>query len=543
MLNNFRLLAPLLLLTAGALPGQETMDRSNAEKTIPWKLRALEPGHCAIAEVYWNTVSNKLRRCIAPNVWADVVTADASGNVVVGGTVLPASLPVSVLAYGAIGNGVANDTAGIAAACAAAKAANKGLYLPAGTYLTDPITCMTQAGMTLSGEGWGSILKSRTGATVIEITAASPTDITFRNFAIDGNAGASGHGIYVHDNSIQPWGLSIDNVKISNVGGRCVFMTLDYQTRLTDVSCQSNGGNGIELDNRVADVLTRVYVHGVGAGKAGFVFYSGTPALIACNGLDSVTGANSDWGVFGQTVAEDGVLNISRPVFIGSNIEHFGRYGIRFKQSSMGSFLGTSFNVDQPGVQAIRYESPDDSSYRVGIFDGSSYINCNTGCTYANSVSIHASRLTAPLVFENGTDVPSVYVEDVPYTIPAMQSGWKQAAYGIFSPWWSLAYVTRLQTTRALSDVKVVTFSATPTFDLSLGDTQKMTLTANVTSESFTNKVDGQTVKILLCQDSTGSRTVVWSSTVQGTPKTLISTANACTPFQFYGDGTWLWSY
>jgi hypothetical protein len=51
-------------------------------------------------------------------------------------------------------------------------------------------------------------------------------------------------------------------------------------------------------------------------------------------------------------------------------------------------------------------------------------------------------------------------------------------------------------------------FSATKTFDLDDGNAQEMTLTANVTSLTLDNKVNGGSYLIYLIQDATGGRTI-----------------------------------
>lgn len=67
-----------------------------------------------------------------------------------------------------------------------------------------------------------------------------------------------------------------------------------------------------------------------------------------------------------------------------------------------------------------------------------------------------------------------------------------------------------------VGNATVVTFSATPVFDLSAGNVFLITLTGNVTSSTFTNSpVDATTIKIILRQDATGSRTVVLPPTVR----------------------------
>jgi hypothetical protein len=93
-----------------------------------------------------------------------------------------------------------------------------------------------------------------------------------------------------------------------------------------------------------------------------------------------------------------------------------------------------------------------------------------------------------------------------------------------------------------VSSVNAVTFSATPTFDLSLGDVQTMTLTGNVTTMTISNISAGQTVTFDFVQDASGNRTVAWPSSVHSptTPGTVASKHNLQ---QFYSpDGTNLYA-
>jgi hypothetical protein len=85
--------------------------------------------------------------------------------------------------------------------------------------------------------------------------------------------------------------------------------------------------------------------------------------------------------------------------------------------------------------------------------------------------------------------------------------------------------------------VNTVTFSATPTFDASLGNTQKITLTGNVTSSTLSNATTGQQIDFLICQDGTGSRTFVWPTNVLG-GMTIGSTLSKCSAQSFRYDGT-----
>jgi hypothetical protein len=85
--------------------------------------------------------------------------------------------------------------------------------------------------------------------------------------------------------------------------------------------------------------------------------------------------------------------------------------------------------------------------------------------------------------------------------------------------------------------INPVTFSATPIFDASLGNTQTITLTGNVTSSTLSNSTAGEQINFIICQDGTGGRSFVWPTTVsQGPPVNL--NANACTYYSAIFDGT-----
>ncbi len=87
------------------------------------------------------------------------------------------------------------------------------------------------------------------------------------------------------------------------------------------------------------------------------------------------------------------------------------------------------------------------------------------------------------------------------------------------------------------SQLVVVNFSATPTFDASAGNTLMITLAGNVTSSTLANAKPGEALKFVICQDSTGNRTFSWPANVKG-GMTIGSTASKCSAQSFIFDGT-----
>jgi polygalacturonase len=92
---------------------------------------------------------------------------------------------VSVKAFGAKGDGVADDTAAIQAAINAAKA-SETIYFPSGTYDVSNFIVKNRSGLTFTGEGQKSMIRQMTGAGRMA-TFESSRDIVITNLAFDAN--------------------------------------------------------------------------------------------------------------------------------------------------------------------------------------------------------------------------------------------------------------------------------------------------------------------------------------------------------------------
>lgn len=96
--------------------------------------------------------------------------------------------PANVRDYGAVGDGIANDSAAIQAAVDAVAAAGGGsVWLPAGTYLLNSAPVAIKDNVTLDGRG-GGVLKQGTAANAITATSVSGFNIIGVTFVGSGAA-------------------------------------------------------------------------------------------------------------------------------------------------------------------------------------------------------------------------------------------------------------------------------------------------------------------------------------------------------------------
>jgi hypothetical protein len=97
---------------------------------------------------------------------------------------------VSVKDFGAVGNGVVDDTVALQAAVTYAIAQKKTLHIPSGTYLYASLTGLTVSDITIFGDGSNNtILKyTGTGDALVLGTAAFTQGVNISGFTVEGNS-------------------------------------------------------------------------------------------------------------------------------------------------------------------------------------------------------------------------------------------------------------------------------------------------------------------------------------------------------------------
>lgn len=159
-----------------------------------------------------------------------------------------AGLPVvSVISYGAKGDGSTDDTAAIDAAmtaCVVTVSPHNGciLYFPAGIYITTGIAL--QPFMHVKGDGWGTSvlqLKGHTAADVLTIPAAA-FNFSLYGMTLDGNSSKGGRGNCL---SVAPTPASPTEFNVANK--RTAAVNAQKWGHIEEVMFSNCSGDGVHI--------------------------------------------------------------------------------------------------------------------------------------------------------------------------------------------------------------------------------------------------------------------------------------------------------
>jgi len=422
---------------------------------------------------------------------------------------------------GCVGDGVTNDTSCVAAAYTAALAASRPLYFPTGNYQVDGGTLVVATNsVTIFGDGPArSIITNRTAGSVITLdnTSNITHSVTIRDLSLVGaGSGSSDVGITVSGVGQEPYGLTVNNVTIGNMGGKGIYVSNNLFTSRfvdVDVSVNSSGTNGIDISGAADIVLENCYVHTVGTNGAAYRIHAGTATLIGCNGIDS--GTTADWIVLGDSTGTgDPTDRYARVNLISSNIEAFTNRGVYAKSGSyVNKYEAVTFLAPATGtVTPIKYDFVDTG--QRGTWDAASSINTQ-GASYTNGKAINSSG--APFVQIGGTtftdyyDTGAVGILTLPYLTTQLVAGSSNTAIKT-----SRAQITALESSGLVGDL---TGAASYT-----GDPARVILQAGTNSRPTLASTDVNTTGIYF---PTAGTTLGF--TVSGTQRLLLGSNHTLT--------------
>lgn len=209
---------------------------------------------------------------------------------------------VSAKQFGAVGDGITDDTAALQAAINAAASGSKKLYLPAGTYKT---TSGLSFGAPIRIFGDGADVASETG-TVIKPTQSSGIALAFTNaagsfdngliledFAIIGTGSGTAVGLEVNG---AVWTNSrIRNITVRSMGGRAVVINDCLTANFEHVRAQGCGSDGFHISGS-----NGIRLYGcMSESNAGYGYYFSSnltagerngPLMLACHAEENTGG-------------------------------------------------------------------------------------------------------------------------------------------------------------------------------------------------------------------------------------------------------------
>jgi len=280
---------------------------------------------------------------------------------------------VDVRAYGAVGDGVTDDSD----AFSNALATGKNVYIPSGDYYigTDGKLIVPTYGQAIRGDGIGlSKIKLGTGVTGFNINAPY-SSVTISDLQIYGTG--SGRGIYSNP-TYNIWQSRFVNLRIET-GGSAIYLRNDFSNTFVNVNFGSETEHGIDIEGGPGTTLIGCYARAIdGSGMCGYRI-RGKATLIGCNGLNS----GDVWGIFGDSAT--GAL--AKVLLIGCNIEDFNVDGIRIEggghevslyHCSISTKANTTYNyvvnADSESYYTYRfvsntfYQKTGSSSSKVALF-------------------------------------------------------------------------------------------------------------------------------------------------------------------------------
>lgn len=423
--------------------------------------------------------------------------------------------------YGAVGDGVTDDTAAIAAALAS----STDVYVPPGTYVTGPIVLTHK--QTLRGAGWQSILLLKANSNAhfvsnyvgLSAGQADAQQVQIRDIVIDGNRSNQGagdwHGIHLDRGTYDVEELFdprhfVHNVFVRYTKGVGVW-SLGRETMLSHVHCHNANGDGFYIgEDHWVNGCSSSY-----AGGNGYRFTGQSVQVTNCKawyaGRNSQAASTTRDGFY---AAGSGAGSIA---FAGCVAQDNARHGFAFDTTKNMTLSGCI--ADSNGATNSAGVGFDIWASTNIVIQGLAWDRDNVTPGYATYRQKYAVQI------RQGSAQCSITVID-----DGNQSG---AVTGDAVD----GNVIRID---AQEGGQTLAYAATITPDPYKGQTIKVALTGNVTVAATTRHHVGARMTFVFKQDATGGRTVTWNAQYKAnwTPNTAANLRNAIT-FEF--DGTnWL---
>lgn len=292
------------------------------------------------------TTTSYLQQAATTFLGASVTTDAANNQLIVDVTGAGRAYAIHAKAdFGAVGDGVTDDTTAIQNAIDSSQLTGRAVYLPASTYYVPG--GLTAAGdVQIFGDGDSkTILYSDANVTILDCSAASFRSGHVHSLRIRGDksAGSSQIGLKV-DGPTDMLFANFHDLTIEQCGGSGLYIGTVFSAVFKSIFSDDNEGWAIEIDsaNMPALYLENVYPGVISTSHpAGFRIRAGNVTLMVANGVNSVPA--SAWiailgkknGLYGDS--SDGAAFAH---FIGTNFESYNAGAVYLLRNSEAKFSG-----------------------------------------------------------------------------------------------------------------------------------------------------------------------------------------------------------
>lgn len=333
---------------------------------------------------------------------------------------------ISVLDYGAIGNGTTNDTTSIQNAITALAEAGGTIYFPNGTYLTSGITVSSKTNIVCQDPTNTIILYSGSSTAIVQATLGFDKKLSINNCGITKQSSQAGTAIsmqgvwssIIQNNIITNFNIGIDlngtsyGTYFNRIVGNTILNTATG-IRLTGGSSQAANANTIS-DNRITGAITGI------KGVAGSGIVQGN--LILRNDIEEFATGTSygiDYQGDNSLLSENWVETTCSSTCTGIYLRGSGNNLLANKYSLVGSGF-TQLDYDNTSANYIMEISTGSTPiYYIGDVTGSAQLHLkssgstavkltNTSNTSSNrnwSFILSSDKICLNQLADNGTTV------------------------------------------------------------------------------------------------------------------------------------------
>lgn len=304
---------------------------------------------------------------------------------------------ISVKDFGAVGDGVADDTAAIQAAINAVKSNNGGVvYVPAGTYKTSS-TLVVDFPLTIQGAGMATS-GYPSGPTPTRIKwAGGASDMLV--FGANGSSPITGGGIC---------DISFDG---DNLAARCVVIVDATHGYFQNIGLYRALSRCLEIKN-----------------SAGVIYPTGFHTFDNLEIITRVNGSTTCFGIYidGDITGGPTVAGVTLMEFRNINIQTDQASGIYVGQrGDNNTWTHVNVNCNNPSIAGIWFNPTTDTGPNAAIVDGNTFLACASstgyrfdgpGCNFAsklvnmNEVDILDPSLRDPNLYVYGAAAQEVSI-------------------------------------------------------------------------------------------------------------------------------------